>query len=268
MEGTKLKILTLLLTVGVVGLNLSMIPRIKTADSTGDSFRIEKYTGNRVSNRAFPLCVYVLGLTNVENYKLSKLYAQNATTIAQDTISPLSDVVLISGFIIIVPFTIALLLFYRLSALRGQEGLLARIGPRIKWWLLFLVFSEPEQHHRIMGLQEMGSVGSSLLTAAIWALGPLIVSVGVLISSAINPSFIVVGTLLSVVIGVLAWLEFLHILYDRPPKKETLAPMMARYNASLNIYLCPKCLFPLDGNGGTCKVCSARIDPTENATEF
>ncbi len=215
--------------------------------------------------------IYHLGVAAYADgeYKLSKSCAQAATLIANGAVSPLSEIALIIGFIIAVPLSLTILLFYRLSVLRGQEGLVFRLGPRIKWWLQFLAFSEPERHHGIIDLHRVGTVGFSLLTAAIWALGPLIVLAGIVISSLISPSLIVVGTLLSIGVGVFSWLEFLHILYDRPPKKEVLPPpMTARYNTSLKLYICPKCRFPLDANGGTCKVCGANIEPAENQTGF
>jgi hypothetical protein len=190
--------------------------------------------------------------------------AEQDQTIAGRASSPLSETVLIVGFVFAVPLGVVLLMYHRLSVLQKEEGtLVPRLVSRVKWWLQFLAFSEPEQHHRVMSLDDVGAAGFSLLTAAAWALGPLIILAGTLISYSINPSFIVLGLLISFAVGVLAWLEFLHILCDRPPKKEIPLPMKAHYNASLNIYVCPKCLFPLDGNGGQCKVCGAQVDPIE-----
>jgi hypothetical protein len=195
--------------------------------------------------------------------------AEQDQTIAGGATSSLPETVLIVGFVFAVPLGVVLLMCHRLSVLQqGGGSLIPRLASRIRWWLQFLAFSEPEQHHRVMSLVDVGAAGFSLLTAAVWALGPLIILAGTLISYSINPSFIVPGLLVSFAVGVLAWLEFLHILYDRPPKKEAPLLMKARYNVSLNIYMCPKCLFPLDGNGGTCKVCGAKIHPAEDETGF
>jgi len=207
--------------------------------------------------------IYQLGLSiyGEGNYKLSRLYAATAGMIANNTITPVSEGVVIVGFIVSVPLALALLIFHRLSAPWEEKGIL--VGKRIKWWLQFLMFSEPEQRHQVMRLEDLGSVQFSLITAVGWLLGPFIVAMGTMISYNIDPSFTLIGLLLSIVAGVLTWLEFLHILYDRPAKQKPPLPMTARYNASLNIYVCPKCLFPLDGNGGTCKVCGGHIESAE-----
>lgn len=232
---------------------------------SGGAFRaIERPTNEgRIRGLDRAQAIYQLGLMAYGdgNYKLSELYAESAEMIANNSMTPISEAVIIVGFIIAVPVAVGLLLLYKFSVLRKKDRIL--MGTRIKWWLQFLTFTEPEQQHRVMRLENLGSTEFSLLTAAVWLLGPFMVVMGTLISYNINPAFTVTGLLVSIFVGVLAWLEFLHILYDRPTKQKSLPQMTARYNASLNIYVCPKCLFPLDGNGGTCKVCGVRVDPAE-----
>jgi hypothetical protein len=143
---------------------------------------------------------------------------------------------------------------------------------RFRWWCLFLTFNEPEQIHRGLVLENLDSTGAdqfgglvkfTLIEASAVFIFPMIF-MGLCISLAYRfaPMLILPSVPLAIVGGMFIWLEGLHIAKDLPTEPiERKFTTRAIWNAALRLWICPRCLFPLNSNGGVCKVCGAEILP-------
>ncbi len=143
---------------------------------------------------------------------------------------------------------------------------------RLKWWFLFLTFNEPEQIHRALVLENLDSTSPGeygglvkftvLEASAVFIFPMTIMAVCVYLTYTYCPSLLFLSIPFSMLIGMLTWLEALHISKDLPTEPVELKfRTKAIWNTTLRLWVCPRCLFPLSSNGGVCKVCGAEILP-------